>query len=89
VKVAFCATKYEGNDFMLQITLRAARITCGYTEDEVAKYCRASIRVIEEVELDSGEMPYNLLLKISDLYDVDLDRVYLGPESDCYHEVKS
>ena len=72
---------------MFKFTLRATRISCGYTEDEVARHCGVSTKVIDEVELDSGEILYSLLLKMTDLYNIAPDHVYLGLESDCRHKL--
>lgn len=65
---------------IFQITLRAIRISCGYTGDEVARCCDVPVGDINKAEIDSSEMAYSLLSKMADLYKVAIDRIYLGPE---------
>ena len=72
---------------MFKITLRAARESCGYTVEEVARHCGVSVKIICEVELDSSEIAYSLLFKIIDLYNIAPDHAYLGLESDCRHKL--
>jgi transcriptional regulator with XRE-family HTH domain len=67
----------------MQLTLRAVRISNGYSEDEVSRYCGVDVKTIGESEIDSSEMEYDLLLKITNLYKIALDHIYLGRESDC------
>ena len=68
---------------MFQITLRAARISCGYTVEEVAEYCGVTTRVLNDLEIDSGQMQFLLMQKLTNLYRVPLDLVYFGTEVDC------
>lgn len=67
----------------MQFTMRAVRVSCGYAEDEVARYCGVSTETINELEIDSGQIDYNLLSKLINLYGVTLDLIYLGSETDC------
>lgn len=68
-----------------QITLRAARISCGYTVKEVAQVCGVSSSTISKYERNSGNLPLNLMLKLRKLYNnVSLDLIYYGTESECH-----
>lgn len=71
----------------MRVTLRAARISCGYTAEQVAKHCGVSVELINELEINSNEITYNLFLKMTDLYQITPDHVYLGLESDCHHKL--
>jgi len=70
----------------MQFTMRAVRVSCGYVEDEVARYCGVSTETINELEIDSGQIDYNLLSKLIDLYGVPLDIIYLGAETDSHQK---
>jgi predicted transcriptional regulator len=50
---------------------------------EVAEYCGVSTKNIDDMEINASEIPYTLLLKMIDLYMVDVDHLYLGAEFDC------
>jgi len=62
----------------MQLTLRDIRNAKDYTIHEVAEYCGVSAEEIEEIEIDSSEISYDLLIKITDLYRVPPDCIYLG-----------
>lgn len=68
---------------MFQFTLRAARISCGYSLKEVARYCEVSVGTISRYEKDNGTLPLHLILKLSLLYGGSLDLIYFGSEADC------
>lgn len=68
---------------MFQITLRAARESCGYTQEEVAEYCGVSTRVLEKIEIDSQDAPISVVRKALSLYGVSSKLIYFGTESDC------
>lgn len=68
---------------MFQFTLRAARISCGYSVKEVANYCEVSVNIIRRYEKDSTTLPLHLILNLSFLYGVSVDQVYFGSEADC------
>ncbi|WP_407310431.1 helix-turn-helix transcriptional regulator [Desulfosporosinus sp. SB140] len=60
------------------ITLSSARTVCGYTQEEAARHCGVSPIIIEKYEKDCTDMPINLACKISRLYDISLDDLYIG-----------
>lgn len=68
----------------MRFILRAVRISCGYTEEEVAGYCGISTEAINRLEIDSSEIEYRLLTKLTGLYKVAPDLVYFGVEADCH-----
>lgn len=65
---------------MFQITLEAARIACGYTIEQVANHCRVESNIIREFEVDCTEMPIDLACKVSKIYDISLDDLYIGKQ---------
>ena len=48
--------KFKEEENMFQITLRAARISCGYTVEEVAEYCGVTIDKLNEFENNCKDM---------------------------------
>jgi transcriptional regulator with XRE-family HTH domain len=68
---------------MFKITLRAARVACGYTEEEVAKHSGVSVDTLGKYEVDSGKMPISLIRKILNMYGVSSSFIYFGTEADC------
>jgi len=68
---------------MFQITLRAARLSCGYTPEEVAKHCGITVKAYEKIEKDSGKVKLGILLGLLKLFGVSADLIYFGTEADC------
>ncbi|MDB5053938.1 MAG: family transcriptional regulator [Bacilli bacterium] len=68
---------------MFQFTLRAARINCGHTLEEVATACGVTVRKIKQYEKDSGRMPRNIAAQIVQLYRISCDYIFIGKEKDC------
>jgi len=63
------------------ITLREARINRELSVEEVAKYCKKTIDIIEEFEKDSSNIPPNLLISLLKLYNVNPESIFWGNES--------
>lgn len=71
----------------LQITLRAARVNCGYKLSEVAQRTKKSIDTIRKYEIDSTEIPRDLMVELLDLYGIPDDYIFFGKESS-FHGLK-
>ncbi len=67
---------------MLQFTLKAARVNAGLTLEEVASIVKKDKKTVNKYELDSSTIPYDLLEKLIKLYDIPLNHIFLGKESD-------
>lgn len=63
---------------MEQITLKAARITAGFTLREVGKKLNRSFQTIAKHEKDSTKIPIDLLQDLTTLYNVSMDIIFLG-----------
>ena len=63
---------------MEQITLKAARITAGFTLREVGKKLNRSFQTIAKYEKDSIKIPIDLLQDLTSLYNVSMDIIFLG-----------
>lgn len=68
---------------MFQFTLRAARISCGYTVEEAAAACGLSVRKFNQYEEDSGRLQRRTAIKFIRLYGITFEQVYFGKEADC------
>ena len=61
---------------MEQITLKAARITAGFTLREVGKKLNRSFQTIAKYEKDSTKIPIDLLQDLTSLYNVSMDIIF-------------
>ncbi|MGC7870987.1 helix-turn-helix transcriptional regulator [Desulfosporosinus sp. SYSU MS00001] len=58
--------------------VKSAGIVSGITQEETAKYGGFPTITIKKYENDCTEMPINLAYKMSRLYNVSLDDLYIG-----------
>lgn len=65
-----------------QITLRAARISRGFTSKEVAVRCNRNVDTILKYEKDSTNIPRDLMVKLLELYGFGFDDIFFGTQSD-------
>lgn len=65
----------------MQITLRAARISAGYSPEEVQKLLNIPPRELDSYEMDSSEIPMVVIVQLQGLYSFSLDNLFLGNES--------
>lgn len=63
---------------MTQISLRAARVNVNLTQKEVAGKLGVHHQTIAKYEKDSTKIPMDLLRRLSELYKVKLDHIFLG-----------
>lgn len=68
---------------MFQITLRAARISCGYTEEEAADHCKIKMDEYKQIEHDTGNIDYILLSRLVGFLGAPPDLIYFGTEAEC------
>ena len=62
---------------MFKFTLRAARVSCGYTVEQVAKYCVVSSNTIRKYESNPSRLPLYLIIQLSGLYGVSPNSIVL------------
>jgi transcriptional regulator with XRE-family HTH domain len=65
-------------EFPPRITLKAARINAGLTAKEVANKVHKHYQTILAYEKDSGNIPNNLLMELSEIYKYPMDYIFLG-----------
>jgi DNA-binding XRE family transcriptional regulator len=73
----------------LRITLRAARVSSGYTTEEAAKCINISPTKLCEYERDSGEMTLSTAIHILKLYRFSIDTIYFGNESEFIKKINN
>ena len=65
----------------IQISLAAARVNAGFTQDYVAKYMKVSKNTIVNWEKGKSEPQISEAQKLSGLYDIPLDNIFLPSKS--------
>lgn len=73
-------------DFIL--TLRAARVNCGYTTKDVARITGRHHETIGSYEKDSTNIPRDLMVLLLDLYQVSYENIFFGKESDFHGSIR-
>lgn len=66
---------------MYKVTLRAARINCGFTTKEVGAITGKSEATIQKYEKDSTNIPRDLSVVLLQLYKVPEEHIFFGRES--------
>ena len=61
-----------------KITLKAARVNAGLTQEEVAKEMKVSLPTITKWENESGEVRMKQALKLCKLYKKNIDDIFFG-----------
>ena len=66
---------------MFKITLRAARELSGYTIEEAAGYFGIKVEALERYEMNTALIPVKIISKISLLYKIPLELIFIGTEN--------
>lgn len=64
------------------LSLAAARVNAGMTQREVAQKLKISVATLQYYERDSTNISKKLFDKITSLYQVDQDLIFVGKKSD-------
>lgn len=67
---------------MQKMTLRALRANYGLTAKEVASEIDIHQQTLLKYENDSTKIPMDLLTKLADFYNVEIDNIFLGKKYD-------
>ncbi|MDN8590971.1 helix-turn-helix transcriptional regulator [Paenibacillus sp. 11B] len=65
-----------------KITLRAARVNSGMTMQAVANAINKNVDTISKYELDSSNIPHDLMVALLELYNVPFMHIFFGKESE-------
>ncbi|GGH83665.1 transcriptional regulator with XRE-family HTH domain [Pullulanibacillus pueri] len=74
---------------MMQITLRAARVNSGYTLKEAAEKFGISPDTLSKYEKDSTNVPRTFFIKIEKVYNVSVENIFFGQQSDFFRILNS
>lgn len=66
---------------MVQITLEAARHNVKKTMKDVGNEVGVHSQTISKYEKDSSNIPFSLLRKLSSIYKIPIDNIFLGSSS--------
>ncbi len=67
---------------MYRISWKAARVNRGLTLKSAAKMSGRSVDTIQKYEKDSSNIPRDLMVALLNIYQVPVDMVFCGVESD-------
>ncbi|PYE42120.1 helix-turn-helix transcriptional regulator [Paenibacillus barcinonensis] len=67
-----------------KITLREARLNCGFKVEEVAAETGISLVELAQIEEDASEVSSHLILTLIALYNTDWNHIYAGRAEDVY-----
>jgi transcriptional regulator with XRE-family HTH domain len=65
---------------MVQLSLRAARVNAGYSQEQAASELSISRATLSAYEKDSSNISYSLLTDMSHKYGIPLDNLFVGDE---------
>lgn len=68
----------KGGGKMVQFTLEAARVNSGLNQKEASALLGIHHQTLSKYEKDSRNIPFSLLDKMSKLYKVPKDHIFLG-----------
>lgn len=66
----------------MMLSLNACRLNAGLTLREAAKVLGISYQTLQKYEKDSSDIPVSLLNRLSELYQVPNDYIFLGNKYD-------
>lgn len=66
----------------MQITMEAARINAGYSQEEAGKYFGVHYQTLAKWENDSSRMPYDMIQKIPEVYHVPQRYIFFGNKNE-------
>lgn len=69
---------------VLQLTLEAARVNCGYNLTEAAEKLGVHRDTLWKYEQDSTNVPRTFMLKVSEVYGIPNDYIFFGVKSDFF-----
>ncbi|MGL9846078.1 hypothetical protein IGJ91_001237 [Enterococcus sp. DIV0765f] len=74
---------------MISISLRSARVNAGLTIKEAAKIIGIHHETLSKYEKDSSDIPMSLLNKLSNLYQIPTDYIFLGNRYELIRTIES
>lgn len=72
----------------MQISLKSARMNCGLTLKEASSMVGIHHQTLSKYEKDPSNISISLLEKLSDLYQVPKEYIFLGKEYDLIRKIE-
>ena len=72
----------------MQISLKSARLNCGLTLKEASSMVGIHHQTLSKYEKDSSNISISLLDKLSELYQVPKDFIFLGKEYELIRKIQ-
>lgn len=66
----------------MQITMEAARINAGYSQEEAGKCFGVHYQTLAKWENDSSRMPYDMIQKIPTVYHIPQKYIFFGSKNE-------
>lgn len=73
---------------MIEISLRSARVNAGLTLKDAAGILKIHHETLSKYEADSSEISISLLNRLSDLYQIPTDYIFLGDRYDLISTIR-
>lgn len=74
---------------MIEVSLRAARVNAGLTLKEASDFVSIHHETLSKYEKDSSDIPMSLLNKLSILYQMPTDNIFLGNRYDLIRTIRN
>ncbi|HSH24460.1 MAG TPA: helix-turn-helix transcriptional regulator [Massilibacterium sp.] len=69
-------------------TMRSLRVKFGYTQKDLSSYLGVSRERYLKLERDSSDITLNLIKGLEELYGVEMNYIFFGPESTFREQIK-
>lgn len=63
---------------MIPMSMEAARVNAGYTQEEASKLFGVHVQTLAKLENDNSKMSYDLIQKIPEVYKVPANLIFFG-----------
>ncbi|MBO0961489.1 helix-turn-helix transcriptional regulator [Neobacillus sp. MM2021_6] len=73
----------------MKITLRAARVNAGLKLTDAAALLGINKDTLSKYEKDSTNVPRTFLINVEKLYQIPLDNIFFGPQSEFFRKFKT
>ena len=67
---------------MIQMTMEAARVNAGYTQEQAGKLFGVHQQTLAKWEIDNSKMPYDMIQKIPEVYKVPANLIFFGSKNE-------
>lgn len=69
------------------ITMRAARVNAGLTQEKASKMLGINADTLSRYEKDNSRIPRNIIAEIPKVYFIDSDNIFFGKETEFFRNL--